>query len=75
MIRPSVSHRRFLPVKSVWNSEGRIVEGTLKGRAVFFVTSAYIEYVSLPPAVSRSRSSRSCGRADRMSGLIRADAF
>lgn len=40
MIKPKISHLRFLPVKRVWNSDGRISEGIFIGRAEFLVISA-----------------------------------
>lgn len=74
-MRPNVSHRKFFPVQSVWNSDGRMLAGTLIGRAVFLVISAYMATGSFSVLASCARSSLNCGKADMTSGPIKAEAF
>lgn len=40
IIRPIASHRRFGPVKSVWNSDGSMLDVTLSGKELFLVIVA-----------------------------------
>jgi hypothetical protein len=51
------------------------VDGTLIGFAVFLDISAYMATASFSVLASCARSSLNWGRADIMSGPIKADAF